>query len=244
MLRFGLFGIPIRIHASFLLLAFFGWSAGFTGTEVAVWTLAVLIAVLVHEFGHALTARGFGSSVAITIYALGGLTHWKPAAPLSPVRRLLVYGAGSGAGFLLGGLVWWLGRSGALGVDVAFSLDQAFPVQIAAARFTGNPAALAAAVLVWVSVVWGLANWLPLRSLDGGHMMETLLERVIPARAATVAAVISAITGVGAAFFAWRAGWFFAALFALYLGFSGITARRPRPPIPAREAGTDQPFPI
>ena len=243
-MRFSFAGIPVRIHASFLIIAFFGWSAGFDTTETVLWTLTVLLAVFVHELGHALTARRYGAAVSITLYGLGGLTHWRPRAPLPAIRRLLIFAAGSGAGFVLGLLVWWLGRSGALGSDLAFTLDQAFPSQIAAARFTGNPGAFVAAVTVWVSLLWGLINWLPLRSLDGGHMLATLLEMIVPRRAELIASGVSAATGVAAAVLVWREEWYLAAVFALYLGFVGIRFRStPRPPRPVQELPEEQ-FPI
>jgi membrane-associated protease RseP (regulator of RpoE activity) len=243
-MRFSFAGIPVRIHASFLLIAFFGWSAGFDALETTLWTFTVLVAVFVHELGHALTARRFGSTVSITLYGLGGLTHWRPRAPLPAIRRLLIFAAGSGAGFVLGLLVWWLGRSGALGTDLAFTLDQAFPSQIAAARFTGNPGAFVAAVTVWVSLLWGLINWLPLRSLDGGHMLRTLMEMIVPRRADTIASFVSAATGIVAAILAWREEWYLAAFFALYLGFAGITFRpAAQRPIPTQELPEEQ-FPI
>lgn len=67
-LRFRLGDIAVSVHWSFLLVALLGLGA-FSGIEIAVWTLAVFFAVLLHEVGHAFTARRFGAEpVAISLF--------------------------------------------------------------------------------------------------------------------------------------------------------------------------------
>ena len=74
-------GIDVYVHASFLLLlAWVGYSAWTsTGTLAGVLSASLLIlllflCVLLHEYGHALTARRYGIGTrSITLLPIGGL---------------------------------------------------------------------------------------------------------------------------------------------------------------------------
>jgi Zn-dependent protease/CBS domain-containing protein len=72
-------GIPVRIHFTFLLLlgyiAYVGNRTGESGWSLwAVFAVLVFFFVVLHEFGHALTARHFGIETRdITLYPVGGV---------------------------------------------------------------------------------------------------------------------------------------------------------------------------
>ena len=114
-MRFPFFGIPVSVHWSFLIVAFFGVNRFDTAAEVGGWTLAVFVAVLLHEAGHAFTARGYGSgNVAITIFALGGYTTWMPKPSIGPGKRFIISAAGSAVGIAVGLVLLWLARQGSI----------------------------------------------------------------------------------------------------------------------------------
>jgi Zn-dependent protease len=74
------FGIPIRVHFTFvLLLIWFGMagsSAGGTFVMAVVFLLALFGCVVLHELGHALTARAFGVRTReIVLYPIGGIAR-------------------------------------------------------------------------------------------------------------------------------------------------------------------------
>ena len=48
-LKFPLFGVPVSVHFSFLLVAFFGLGT-YQGWEIAAWTGAVFVAVLIGQW--------------------------------------------------------------------------------------------------------------------------------------------------------------------------------------------------
>ena len=75
---------------------------------------------------------------------------------------------------------------------------------------------------IWASLGWGLLNWIPIRPLDGGAILTSFLEIVIPKRAFAVAKVISAIAGAAAAFVLWRMGSTFGAVFILLITLTGL----------------------
>ncbi len=173
-------GVPVRVHYSFALIALLAFGQ-LQGLEIVAWTCAAFLAVVAHEAGHAFTARAFGApSVTITLFALGGVTMYPVTTELSPVKRFLISAAGSTVGVLLGGALW-LARS--------------------AGWFDGVSDFLWIAIgsFIYVALVWGILNWLPILPLDGGHMVTSLLEIVTPRRALTIAKGVSVVAGAAAA---------------------------------------------
>ncbi len=54
-LKWRMFGIPIRVHPMFwLLAALLGWNNEMPKLTILVWMPCVLVSVIVHELGHAL----------------------------------------------------------------------------------------------------------------------------------------------------------------------------------------------
>lgn len=174
-LRFRLFNMPVTVRGSFLLIAAL---IGFIGVgdmrQTIAWIAIVFVSILIHELGHALTARMYGSAVAIELNGLGGLTRWSaPEGELTPGRRALIAAAGSATGLLFGGLVWLVASQfGPYDPLVAWILEST----------------------IYVNVFWGLLNWLPIRPLDGGHLLESLLQKVAPKRAEAIARIVFTVT--------------------------------------------------
>ena len=54
---------------------------------------------------------------------------------------------------------------------------------------------------IWVTLAWGLINWLPIGGLDGWHILAELLERWLPGRGRRAAAVIGLVVALGAGWF-------------------------------------------
>lgn len=215
MTSFRFLEIPVTVHPSFLLIALaLGWLNQLSGWEMmAAWVVIVFVSVLVHELGHALTARRYGASVAIELNGLGGLTRWGvPEGDLSPGRRALVSAAGSGAGFVLGAVGWLIGNY--------------------FGPFSNPVVARSLGLLVFVNFFWGVLNWLPIRPLDGGHLMLSLLEKITPQRADRVARVVFAITSAVALGLAIYFDLIFLAILAGWMLLSefGIGERRQVPP--------------
>lgn len=159
-LNFRLFRFPVRIEPWFWVMTILlGASTLRAGVQyLAAWVVVVFISILVHELGHAFAFRRFGSGSHIVLYSFGGL-----AVPWNPVRnrgkRILVALAGPFAGFLLCGIVYGSIRL--------------------APGMMGDPIlAWIAWQLVFVNLVWGIVNLLPIWPLDGGQVCEEICTAV------------------------------------------------------------------
>ena len=222
---FRLFGIPVTIRPSFLVIAAL---IGFTSRRPIVYLVAfvaiVFVSILIHELGHAITARSFGAEVEIELNGIGGLTSWSvPDKELGPGQRALVAAAGSGVGVIFGGIVWLFDR------------------------FTGpylGVAGFVVSTLIAVNVLWGLLNWLPIRPLDGGHLFTSLLQKVVPGRAEVIANVVFFVTAGAALAWALWAQRIFLALIAGWLLMGELTRGRSgqrRPPASIPQMTFDPP---
>lgn len=90
-------GIDVYVHATFLLLiAWVGYSHWLENRNWGdvlsgiVFILALFVCVILHEYGHALTARKFGVKTSdITIYPIGGVARLE-RMPDKPIEELWV----------------------------------------------------------------------------------------------------------------------------------------------------------
>lgn len=159
MVSFSIFNIPVRVLPWFwITLALIGGVLGADTKqalfEILLFLLAGFISVLVHELGHALTAKYFGKQVEIVLQAFGGYAAYSGGAPLSRPKTFMITAAGPAIQILLGLAV------------LGFAL-----------RFDGlNPNAMHfLQILYGISFVWAILNLLPVLPLDGGRLMESLL---------------------------------------------------------------------
>lgn len=209
-MRFNLLSIPVRVRPSFLVIAaLLGLSANRVDFMVA-WVGILFVSILVHELGHALVARSFGSEVAIELNLIGGLTSWSdPGTDIGPGRRALIAAAGSATGLAFGGIIW-----------------------LATSPFGPFPPLWAFVVefLVLVNVFWGLLNWLPIRPLDGGHLFTALLEKLFPSRAEVIGNVVFTLTAALALLVALRFRLLWIAALSAWLLWGEFARNRPQAP--------------
>lgn len=246
MLQFRVAGVPVEVETSFLLVGLLGWGV-FTGVNIIAWILAAFTAVLLHEMGHALTARRFGASVAIKLHAFGGVTSWGAATPMSPGRRFLVAAAGSFVGMVVAGVSLLIVAGGTFGslreLDVLLSapdgIYRMFPPVVRAFLYG----------FWWAAIGWGILNWLPIRGLDGRHMLDAVLERVAPRRGAAIGRVVGIFTGVGAAILGAIYEQWFAVIIAVMLTLPELRSDSSRPIEPVKpqqsaQSPREEDFPI
>jgi len=195
-LRFRIFGIPVRVHPFFWLVALL---LGMGGSETRpvdalVWVAAVFFSILIHEMGHALAARAHGWYPSITLYGLGGLATYAPTHE-SLRSRLLISLAGPGAGFLLataivagvrlsGHPIGLVGRSTPLDFDAigapALMRQSLVLVDLYFAPLAMGQLDPLIADLLYVNLLWGVVNLFPIYPLDGGQIARELLVAANP----------------------------------------------------------------
>ena len=174
-------GIDVYVHATFLLLiAFVAMSDLVAGQGVPAMVrgtlliLAVFTTVVLHEFGHALTARRFGVRTRdITLLPIGGVARLEKM-PDKPRQQLLVALAGPSVNLCIALMLFGLVRL----------LDG--PAGVESFRHAGGPFLTQ---LMWINVSLAVFNLLPGYPMDGGRILRALLAmRMAPERATQTAA--------------------------------------------------------
>ena len=159
-------GIDVRIHITFLL--FLAW-IGFTyyqvgGSAAAIdgvlFILALFGCVLLHEFGHALAARGFGIRTPdITLLPIGGVARIQ-RMPDRPWQELVVAIAGPLVNVVIAAvLIFVMGRRAEF--QYLEHLEQ--------------PGVEMLAKLASVNISLVLFNLIPAFPMDGGRALRALL---------------------------------------------------------------------
>lgn len=175
-------GIDTYVHATFLLLlgwaAWSAWTGAGTGLAVAygvLFLLAVFGSVLLHELGHALTARRYGIRTRrIVLSPIGGIAQLE-GMPRRPRQELAVALAGPAVNFVLAAGLWLV-----------------LPL-FASAPFVFE---LLGGVLV-ANLMLGTFNLLPAFPMDGGRALRAFLaERKGSLQATEIAARVGRVLAV------------------------------------------------
>jgi Zn-dependent protease/predicted transcriptional regulator len=170
-----LFGIPVRFHFTFWLIVVWLIVIGSRGQQSAAGTTAYILAifgsVLLHELGHALTARRFGiGTKEIMMLPIGGLARLErqPGAR----EEFWVALAGPAVNLVIGGALFaYVWASGA-------------PVTPEKWVTAPSDANLAERIGVANLILAGF-NLLPAFPMDGGRILRSLLARWRPEHEAT-----------------------------------------------------------
>jgi stage IV sporulation protein FB len=200
--------IPVSIYPTFwLFAALIGYlnSMSFVGT--LIWVAIILVSVLFHEFGHALTALMFGQNPRIELVALGGLTYHN-GQKLPFWKQFFIVLDGPIFGFLL--------------VIVTTALLQ---VSTFSQGMTGSIISLTRVV----NLFWTVVNLLPVMPLDGGQLLRIILEGIFGLKGFKYAILTSMIIAVAISlFFFLTQAFLIGALFFLLAFQSYDTFRRTR----------------
>ena len=165
-------GIDLYIHATFpLLFAWVALNANGRGATVQtvlatlVLTLAVFVIVVLHECGHALTARRFGIRTRdITLLPIGGIARLE-RMPRAPTQELLIALAGPAVNVVLA-VVLYAGLT--LAGDTTMRAELSRPAM--AVTLTS-----ALAQLVAINVTLAAFNLIPAFPMDGGRVLRAIL---------------------------------------------------------------------
>ena len=165
-------GIDVYVHATFLLLlawvamsAYQSERSGGAVLRAIAFILAVFAIVVLHELGHALTARRFGIATRdITLLPIGGVARLE-RMPREPRQELLVALAGPAVNVALAAVLYLVLRAtpGGPVTGDTMMLDDALLQRSTVAR------------LLTVNVWLALFNLIPAFPMDGGRVLRALL---------------------------------------------------------------------
>ena len=156
-LKWRMFGIHVRVHPLFWVIAALLSQSWLTVgiPHILISMFCIFFSILIHELGHVVVGRYFGSHGHIVLWAMGGLAIGSNHLS-SRWQRVAVLFAGPFAQFLLLGIVWL----GWQYLEPAVIEDRATWQYAAAAYYT----------LFFVNLVWPIMNLLPVWPLDGGQI--------------------------------------------------------------------------
>lgn len=167
-------GIQLRIHITFLLLI--AWIA-IGSTSAAIFVLLLFVCVVLHEFGHAIAAKGYGINTPdITLLPIGGVARLE-RIPEEPRQELVIAAAGPAVTAIIALCLYIViaARGGA---------------ELAAPVSTGDLVLNLFRINIWLL----LFNLIPAFPMDGGRVLRALLAtRMSYARATQVAANVGQI---------------------------------------------------
>jgi Zn-dependent protease len=228
---FRLFGVPVRLHFTFVVFIAFLILSARGGQSVifnAIYIVAVFSSVLLHELGHATVARRYGiRTLEIVMYPIGGVARLEKAPRAR--EELWIALAGPAVNVLIALLLaGWLLLTNA-------TLDPATLMQPTDSNLVTRIAA--------VNLILALFNMLPAFPMDGGRVLRAIIARYKSEDEATrIAARAGRILAVIMGFYALLVGQFillFIALF-VYLAASqesaAVTGRTLTHGIPVRAA--------
>ena len=179
-LNFSLFGIPVRVHPLFWLVTLLlGYQSGDV-PSVLTWMIAVFLAILVHELGHALIMRAYGFHPWITLYGLGGQTAYDQGYAFrskgsGPLGQVLICLAGPVAGFLLAAVVVLGLTLAGYGKGIVLVGPWQWKIIPLLIQFPNERLVELLNNLFYICVLWGLVNLLPIYPLDGGQIAREIL---------------------------------------------------------------------
>ncbi|AFY70216.1 peptidase M50 [Thalassoporum mexicanum PCC 7367] len=220
-----IFGIPLYIHPTWLLILFLlAWmySEGYQNvssrlalTSGLVTAFLVLGSILLHELGHSLVAKAQGIEVkSVTLFLFGGIASIAKE-PKDPLSNLALAAAGPLVNLVIGSFLavvaWFaLGDQAILlgTADQTQEVISGLAVELGVGRALVSLMALNLAVF---NIVIGLFNLIPALPLDGGQVLKSIVWKITGSRFSGIrwAAYSGQIIGI----------------FTMLLGFSALFAQ-------------------
>lgn len=186
-------GIGIWVHWSFSLLLLFviwqSWSAAQSVGQAltgVVFILIVFLCVVLHELGHALTARRFGiKTKSIVLLPIGGVANME-RIPEKPKHELLIALAGPAVNLVIALIT---------GLLILLFVDQRVMERIVNGEVESLPMLFN---IMAVNVMLLLFNLLPAFPMDGGRVLRAALAmRMDRVKATNIAATIGKVFALG-----------------------------------------------
>ncbi len=157
-MNFILLNLPVRIEPTFwLFLLFFTGFYQDPSMDSVIIGVVMIVSLLVHEFGHALTAVYFGARPSITLEGLGGRAEYNNHG-ISKFQELLITINGPLFESVLIVIPYFLLQSG---------------------TFASHPMIqYVLYVTMHINILWCTLNLIPIDPLDGGRIARYFLDKM------------------------------------------------------------------
>lgn len=190
------FGIPIKIHWTFSLLWLFMIGVGiFNGSDattlisLSFFIISMFICVILHEYGHALTARKYGiKTLDIIISPIGGIARLQKL-PEKPIHELIVAIAGPLVNLFIAIV---------LAIIVYFGFNEVdFSTPEELVELLSTPLGFLS-MLIWINTVLFVFNLVPAFPMDGGRILRAFLSmKYGKVKGTQYASVVGRILAIG-----------------------------------------------
>lgn len=165
--------------------------------ESVILGIVLFMSLLVHEYGHALTARFFGASPTINLEAFGGFAQYNPVG-ITEKQRFLITLNGPLLESLLIFLSYFLLKS-----DVIENYYFRYFLY----------------ATLRINIIWCLLNLIPVAPLDGGHLLRYLLEKRWGDTGTKVSTILGLVCVIAITPFLFVKGFMFFAMLLLIYGY-------------------------
>ncbi len=218
-------GIRVFVHWTFLILpAWIAYGGYVEGNDLRMilahigLVMIVFVCVVLHEFGHALTAQRFGINTRdITLLPIGGVASLE-RMPEDPKQEFLITAAGPLVNLVIAGIGFLL--LAIMGVSLFFS-----DAMLKASTWTQ-----VLSFIVGSNLLLFLFNLIPAFPMDGGRIFRSLLSMRLPREKATaIAAGLGRVLAIGFVAYGFFDSQPFLALIGVFIFFAaGAEARNVR----------------
>ncbi len=203
-MNFRFLNIPVYIHPTFwIFLLFFTNVYRNPSIESLILGGVMFFSLLVHEFGHALTAAYFGARPSITLEAFGGRAEYNPTGITLKQRFLITL-------------------NGPLFESILILLSYSL---LKSGNFEAHPhIQYLLQVTMRLNILWCLLNLVPVMPLDGGQLLRYLLERKFGYKGYRASIIIGLISIVVMTPYLFSQGYSFFGLLLLFMGLENYQA--------------------
>lgn len=184
-------GTALYIHWSFLLLIFYVYYSSYKeegslqqGLFSMLFLLAVFACITLHELGHIVVARRYGSPArSITLFPFGGIAQIEKM-PEKPIHEFWMALAGPWVNVIIASVIF-------LVISLSSGMPEFGPLQaLDQNSFLYN--------LMVVNITLAIFNLIPAFPMDGGRVLRAVLAMFIPRlRATRIAARIGQVIAIG-----------------------------------------------
>lgn len=215
--------IPVLVHWSFgLILVYIGYlnfSEGGTWADMLVLSaifLLLYVCVIMHEYGHALTARRYGVDTRdIIMFPIGGVARLE-RIPEKPMQEFFIAIAGPLVNVVIA--ICLVPLVFTLDPEAAYGINLRYPELLDATNFSWN---IILPTLFVSNIVLVLFNLIPAFPMDGGRVLRSLLSiKLGRLRATQIAAILGQIVAVGFLIWGLYSSHFITALIGVFVFFA------------------------